>query len=40
MSSREIAASVLAGLGHCLLGSALAGLVSSGVLIAVVLLLV
>jgi len=40
MSSREIAASVLAGLGHCLLGSVLAGLVSSGVLIAVVLLLV
>jgi hypothetical protein len=40
MSSREIAASLLAGFGHCLLGSALAGLASSGVLIAVVLLLV
>lgn len=39
MSSREVAASVLAGIGHCLLGSAVAGLLSSAVLIAVVLVL-
>lgn len=39
MSTREMAASVLAGMVHCVLGSVLAGLLSSGLLITVVLLL-
>ena len=39
MSSRDVAASVLAGIGHCVVGSALAGLASSALLIAVVLLI-
>jgi len=36
MSSRMIALSVLAGLGHCLVACVLAGLLSAGVLVAVV----
>jgi hypothetical protein len=36
MSSREITASALAGLGHCVVGGVLAGLLSAGILVAVV----
>ncbi len=39
MTTRHVVADLLTGLVHCLIGSALAGLASSGVLVVVVLAL-